>query len=100
MRQRRIVLLWAVPIFTVAALGQGTKSALAPTIASTLDREIGDAEKEIVEAVEAMPADKFNFSPESLNLPCARIPSDRVCFRSCRFSQGDEDEGIRRRRSA
>jgi hypothetical protein len=68
MRQRRIVLLWAVPIFTVAALGQGTKSALAPTIASTLDREIGDAEKEIVEAVEAMPADKFNFSPESLNI--------------------------------
>jgi hypothetical protein len=70
-----------VLIFTVAALGQGTKSIAAatapqaqqsqppPTIASIVDREISTVEKEIVEAAEAMPEDKFNFSPESLNIP-------------------------------
>ena len=41
----------------------------APTIASTVDREITAVEKQIVEVAEAMPEDKFNFSPESLNIP-------------------------------
>jgi hypothetical protein len=82
MKQIRIFLLLAALIFTVAAPGQGTKSAAAasappaqqsqqtpPTIASTVDREISTIEKEIVEAAEAMPEDKFNFSPASLNMP-------------------------------
>jgi uncharacterized damage-inducible protein DinB len=43
----------------------------APTLTSTLDREISNVEKLIVEAAEAMPEDKFNFSPESLNIPGA-----------------------------
>jgi len=34
-----------------------------------VDREISTVEKQIVEAAEAMPEDKFNFSPESLNIP-------------------------------
>jgi hypothetical protein len=42
-----------------------------PTIASTVDREINTIEKQIVEAAEAMPEDKFNFSPESLNIPAS-----------------------------
>ncbi len=41
----------------------------APTIASTVDREISAIEKQIVEVAEAMPEEKFNFSPESLNIP-------------------------------
>src|SRR6058998_385395 len=41
----------------------------APTIASAIDREISIVEKEVVEAAEAMPEDKFDFSPEKLNLP-------------------------------
>ena len=40
-----------------------------PTIASAVDREITNAEKQIVELAEAMPEDKFNFSPEGLNIP-------------------------------
>jgi uncharacterized damage-inducible protein DinB len=40
-----------------------------PTIASIVDREICAIEKQIVEVAEAMPEDKFNFSPESLNIP-------------------------------
>jgi hypothetical protein len=34
-----------------------------------VDREISTLEKEIVEAAEVMPEDKFNFSPENLNIP-------------------------------
>jgi len=40
-----------------------------PTIASSIDREIGIIEKEVVEAAEAMPEDKYGFSPEKLNVP-------------------------------
>jgi uncharacterized damage-inducible protein DinB len=69
MKQTRIVLLLAVPIFTVAALGQDTKSAVTPTIASTIDREIGNVEKQVIEAAEAMSEDRYSFSPESLKIP-------------------------------
>jgi len=77
----RILLLSAVLILTASALGQGTKSAAvatapqaqpsqpAPTLASAIDREISAVEKQVLDAAEAMPEDKFNFSPESLNLP-------------------------------
>jgi uncharacterized damage-inducible protein DinB len=34
-----------------------------------VDREISSIEKQLVEVAEAMPEDKFNFSPESLNIP-------------------------------
>ena len=40
-----------------------------PTIASTVDHQISAIEKQVVEAAEAMPEDKFNFSPEGLNIP-------------------------------
>jgi hypothetical protein len=81
MKQTRIFLLLAVLIFAVAALRHGANAAAAsaahaqqsqqssPTIASTVDREISAIEKQIMEAAEAMPEDKFNFSPESLNIP-------------------------------
>jgi len=69
MKQIRIFLLSALLIFTgAAALGQVTKSAAAasgpqaqqlpqpaPTIASTVDRQISTIEKQVVEAAEAMP---------------------------------------------
>jgi len=71
MKQIRIVLLMAALIFTVdtlsAAQAQQAQQPL-PTVASTVDREISTIEKQIVEAAEAMPEDKFNFSPESLNI--------------------------------
>jgi uncharacterized damage-inducible protein DinB len=40
-----------------------------PTIASTIDRQISMIEKQIVDAAEAMPEDKFNFSPANLDIP-------------------------------
>jgi hypothetical protein len=81
MKQIRIFLLVAVVVFPWTALRRGTNSAEAarvpqgqqpeqspPTIASLVDREISAVEKQIVEIAEAMPEDKFNFSPESLNI--------------------------------
>jgi DinB family protein len=78
MKKIRVCLRVAVLIFTAAALGPGTKIAAAqgaapaqasPTLAAAVDREISAIEKEIVDAAEAMPEDKFNFTPESLNIP-------------------------------
>jgi hypothetical protein len=68
-RHLRIFLLSG--LLSVAAWSQGAKSAAAPTIASAVDGEITLVEKEVVEAAEAMPENKFNFSPESLNIPGA-----------------------------
>jgi hypothetical protein len=81
MKPLRILLLSALLIPAVSALGQGAKSVAvltapqaqasqsAPTLASAIDREISAVEKQVLEAAEAMPEEKFNFSPESLNLP-------------------------------
>jgi hypothetical protein len=87
MKQIRIFLLLAAVIFAGAAAVQLTMSALAvgaaaasaaqtqqlpqapPTVASAVDREITGVEKQIIDVAEAMPSDKFNFSPESLNIP-------------------------------
>jgi uncharacterized damage-inducible protein DinB len=80
MKQTHLVLLSAALIFAASALVQGAHSGAVvpapqtqpsqspPTLASTVDRQISRVEKEIVEAAEAMPEDKFNFSPESLNI--------------------------------
>jgi hypothetical protein len=66
----------AVLALALTAVGQDKNSAAAPnsqaqlpsTIASIVDREISSIEKQVVDAAEAMPEDKFNFSPESLNI--------------------------------
>ena len=82
MKQIRIFLPLAVIIFALTAWGRGTSSAAAvsapqaqppqqssPTLASILDGEISNIEKQIVDVAEAMPEDKYNFSPESLHIP-------------------------------
>jgi uncharacterized damage-inducible protein DinB len=81
MKHMRILLLLAAVIFTGIAFGPGIKSAAAasapraqasqqapPTITSTVDREISAIEKQVLEIAEAMPEEKFNFSPESLHI--------------------------------
>jgi DinB family protein len=40
-----------------------------PTIASVVDREISSVEQQILGVADAMPGDKFDFSPETLNIP-------------------------------
>jgi uncharacterized damage-inducible protein DinB len=44
------------------------KPAPAPSISDALDHEISMLEREFVSAAEAMPEDKFNFTPASLNI--------------------------------
>ncbi|HYL68022.1 MAG TPA: DinB family protein [Candidatus Limnocylindria bacterium] len=84
MKRTLVFFLLGMLIATVAALGHGMNNAAAastpqaqqsqqppPTVASVVDREISNIEKQIVEVAEAMPESKFNFSPESLNIPGA-----------------------------
>jgi uncharacterized damage-inducible protein DinB len=76
----------AALILVASALGQATQTAApapqaapaVPTLASAIDREISTIEKQVLEAAEAMPEDKFNFSPESLNLPSANYKGVRT----------------------
>src|SRR5260370_20624494 len=77
--QISLLLTAALSLAAASAYAQAAKSSPAagasaspstpPTIASAIDREISLVEKEVVEAAEAMPEDKFDFSPEKLNLP-------------------------------
>jgi uncharacterized damage-inducible protein DinB len=81
MKQKRIVIASAVAIFAMSLLGtmvgnaarastwQAQPQQQPSTIAGSVDAEISAVEKQVIEAAEAMPDDKFNFSPESLNLP-------------------------------
>ena len=85
MKHLRTVCLLVVLSVATAALGQGASAPAAkpatpapqaqaspqaaPTVAGMIERQVSASEKQIVEAAEAMPEDKFNFSPESLNIP-------------------------------
>src|SRR5215471_12574278 len=68
----RIFLLPALFIIVATASVQAAPNPQSPqspaSIASVVDREITTVEKLIVDAAEAMPEDKFNFSPENLNI--------------------------------
>ena len=76
MKKASLLLTAALSLAATAAYAQAAKSSPAaaaspstpPTIASAIDREISLVEKEVVDAAEAMPEDKFDFSPEKLNL--------------------------------
>jgi hypothetical protein len=50
------------------AFAQPPAAPPATSVGAALDREISLAERQVMAAVEAMPADKFNFTPESLNI--------------------------------
>ncbi|MGH7983331.1 MAG: DinB family protein [Candidatus Udaeobacter sp.] len=77
--QTSLLLTAALSLAAASAYTQAAKSSPAAgasaspstpaTIASAIDREISIVEKELIDAAEAMPKDKFDFSPEKLNLP-------------------------------
>jgi hypothetical protein len=83
MKYLRTLCLLAILSFALGAFTQGGSKPAppsspapqaqpaqpAPTFASMLDRQISASEKALVGAAEAMPEDKYNFTPESLNLP-------------------------------
>lgn len=52
-----------------SAASSSSTPAVPPTVSSAIDREISLVEKELIDAADAMPEGKFDFSPEKLNLP-------------------------------
>ena len=85
MKRMRSFLPTAALLFAVGVLEQRLEGATAantlaaqptqgapqpsPSVASVVDRDISAIEKQVLDAAEAMPEDKFNFSPESLSIP-------------------------------
>lgn len=79
MKHLRTFCLLALVCFAMSAFAQATKPAApaaapaatpaaAPTVGAVIDREISIIEKEFVDAADAMPEDKYNFTPAGLNL--------------------------------
>jgi DinB superfamily len=91
MKHLRTFCLLLVLSFAIGALGQASGNAPAgkpatpapqvqttpqppPTIASVVDQEITQLEKQVVAVAEAMPDDKFDFTPTQLNTKDSRDP--------------------------
>src|SRR5215467_14303774 len=83
MRHVRLVLLLVFLSFAASGFGQATGGAPAAapapqaqpapqamnSFAALVDRQVSQYEKNVVEAAEAMPAEKYDFTPASLNIP-------------------------------
>jgi uncharacterized damage-inducible protein DinB len=74
MNRLKVLSLLAALSFSMGAVAQNTAKPAAtpaqpPTVGAVIDREVSIVEREFVSAAEAMPEDKFNFSPGSLNIP-------------------------------
>jgi DinB superfamily len=77
-RPQLFLLLSALVLLAGAGGDDGARAAAAPqsqashtplTLASPVDRDISAVEQQILDLAEAMPEEKFNFTPESLNIP-------------------------------
>jgi hypothetical protein len=62
--------LLAICLLASASSARAQTQPLPPptSLASMVDREISAIEKQLVDAAQAMPEDKFNFTPESLTI--------------------------------
>jgi len=98
MKQMRIFCLLAILSLSIGAFAQGGAKPAAPaaspaaspapqaqaspaapaTFASVVDRQVSTYEKNVVDAAEAMPADKFDFTPATLNIPGAAYKDVRT----------------------
>ena len=62
--------LLAIALFASTVFAQAqTQPSQPPTLAEMVDREISAIEKQVIDAAEAMPEEKYNFTPEHLNIP-------------------------------
>jgi hypothetical protein len=92
MKYLRTACLLLVLSFAIASLAQGTGQSApptpapqaqaapqpAPTFSAIVDRQVSQYEKLMVDAAEAMPEDKFNFTPDSLNIKGAEFKTVRT----------------------
>lgn len=85
--------LWMVGVFAVALntfpQAQSKPPDEAQTLAAAIDREISNLENQFVAAAEAMPEDKFNASPENLNLPGSEFKGVRTFATQIRHVAAD-----------
>lgn len=71
MRRKPFLWLPALLVVAAAALAQSQPApspAPPATVASIVDSQVSAIERLVVDAAEAMPEDRFTFSPESLNI--------------------------------
>ena len=78
MQRLRIFCVIALVCFAMSSFAQAAKPAATPnaqakkteppTIAAAVDQQVSTIEREFVGAAEAMPEDKYNFAPNSLNI--------------------------------
>src|SRR5215467_5202100 len=70
MKHLRTLCLGMLLLSAAGAFAQGGAKPAAPppTIGSAIDLQVSILEREFVGAAEAMPDDKFNFTPTSLNI--------------------------------
>jgi uncharacterized damage-inducible protein DinB len=86
MNRLKIVCLLLVVSLAVSAVAQGTAKPAAPaatpaapsTIGAVIDHEVDIVEREFVSAAEAMPEDKYNFAPTSLNIASSEFNGVRT----------------------
>ncbi|HET6936259.1 MAG TPA: DinB family protein [Candidatus Angelobacter sp.] len=93
MSHLRIIFLCAVLSVATGALAQAKPSGSASpapaaqaqtspqppaSIAAVVDRQVSQYEKNVVDVAEAMPEDKYNFTPASLNIPGAAYKDVRT----------------------
>jgi len=94
MKQMRTFCLLAILSLSIGAFAQGGTKPAAPaaspapqaqpspaapaTFTSLVDRQVSTYEKNVVDAAEAMPAEKFDFTPASLNIPGAAYKDVRT----------------------
>jgi DinB superfamily len=64
----------AIALFIAMGCGSAFAQPAAPaSVGAAIDREIGLAERQVMAVVEAMPEDKFNFTPENLDIKGANF---------------------------
>jgi len=63
------VLVSVVLFCSAVSLQSQTQPSQPTNLSAMVDREISAVEKQVVDAAEAMPESKFNFTPERLNIP-------------------------------
>src|ERR1051326_3217389 len=96
MKCLRTLCLLAVLSFAVSAFAQGGAKSPTPAPSSTpaaqtqptpppitslsalVDRQVSQYEKNVLDVAEAMPEDKYNFTPASLNIPGAAYKDVRT----------------------
>jgi hypothetical protein len=72
------MIVFAGEAHSAAASPSQAQQSQMPTVSSDVDAEVSRVEKQVVEVAEAMPEEKFNFTPESLKISGADFKGVRT----------------------